>query len=450
MAFAVMPSPEVEAKAMALVGKGEVRLAYDLLSQEQELSPRGAYYLAYCFVKSMAGPLDEGIRLFDQAEANGFTDYWLAYHRSQLLAASGNNVRALQDALTVLANNPLPETIDLALRLLASTGGAEAIETSPRIAALLLAIWTRLKQIRSQLDIIHPKIVNVDKGDFRAFAYQGDLAAAPTPHLKTLPASPVSAEQFVVSWDKSQDIILLLIAWYAAQHTDTAFLDVGSNIGTDAIRVAKFSQLINHRFPIAAFEPGIMAALVPHNLRLNAVDDMVAFEEKCVSDHSRPVILFGEPGVSVNNRIVNRNSSTEGFNKIVNAISISEYLTDVRFRDRHPILKIDTQGAEGFIWNGLRKDIPHRAFCMVLELTPWAIGATIAPKQFVGEILESFFVLDLGYDRTRAIEITSGNLDERLDDIAKRPPHWADILCISRSLPSAEPLINRIYAAYDG
>lgn len=445
----VMPSVEVEAKAMALVGKGEVRLAYDLLSQEQELSPRGTYYLAYSFVKSKAGTLDEGIRLFDQAEANGFTDYWLAYHRSQLLAASGDNIRALQDALTVLANNPLPETIDLALRLLASAGGATAIEIAPRIAALLSSIWTRLKQMRSQLDIIHPKIVNVDKGDFRAFAYQGDLAAAPTPHLIKLPTSPISPQQFVVAWDKSQDIILLLVAWYAAQRIDTAFLDVGSNIGTDAIRVAKFSQLIDYRFPIIAFEPGVMAALVPHSLRLNAVDDMVTFEEKCVADHSRPVILFGEPGVSVNNRIVNRNASTEGFNKIVNATSISEYLSDLRFLNHHPILKIDTQGAEWFVWNGLRKDIPHRAFCMVLELTPWAIGATVAPRRFLGEILESFFVLDLGYDRTRAIEIRIGNLDERLSDIAKRPPHWADILCISRSLPSAGSLINRICAAYD-
>lgn len=447
-----MSSGAAGVNAKTLIDQGRIQAAYDLLLSMQQLSPRDAYYLAYCFMKLNPGKLRESIECFDTAEAMGCVDYWLYYHRSRLHASLGNNGRALGDALQVLAKDPLPETIDLALRSLAVIAKADSmvpIANSQAIMSTLLpAIWRQIRQLRSRLDAANRKIILVDKGDFEAFVYQGDVSASPSPGRKTLPASPLTPQQFIDQWDKAGDILSMLIAWYLNEQIGTAFFDIGSNIGGDAIRIARLSRLIKQEFPITAFEPGLMGALLPHNLQLNGVVDLVRFEEKCVSNDSKPQILFGEAGATTNNRIVNRNITTESFSKIVNSITISEYMAEARFYRRHPVMKIDTQGAEWFIWNGLKEELPRRSISMVMELTPWALDVVVSTRRFLEEILESFYVIDLGYDRETFCPITADTLDERLRYVQQNAPYWTDLLCISRSLPSGQRLADRISIAY--
>lgn len=287
-----------------------------------------------------------------------------------------------------------------------------------------------------------PKIIEVDKGDFRAFVYDGDIAATPTPGWRMLPAEPLSPADFVARWQPSQDLLLLLVAWYCAENIPTAFLDAGSNIGTDAIRVAKLARLMKQRLAIVAFEPGINSALLPYTLKLNDLDEIV-FEEMCVSNSDKPTILFGEHGTSVNNRIVNRQPNTEGFCKIVYSTTIDAYLN--RLPDLSPIMKIDTQGAEWLIWRGMQKTVAVRHTALVMEFTPWALQPFVLPTKFLDELAGHFYLFDLGHDRNRFLPINN------FDDFLQRngqAPFWTDILCVSRLLPSVSRLINRIALAY--
>lgn len=432
----------------------QLQAAYQLLASRRDLEPLEAYYLAFCFKELNKGKQQEAINLFDTAEARGFSGFWLYFHRANLLASVGDHRRALQNATAALAQQPHPVMIGLALRSLAALSnsgtGALSPDDAVAVSSLLGAIWERLENLRDQIELINRKILNVDKGDFHAFVYEGDHSATPTPRQKMLPEAPLSPAEFVAEWRSSQEILLLLIAWYAAEGIPTAFLDIGSNIGTDAIRIAKFSSLINKRLPITSFEPGILATLVPHTLRLNGVDDIVAFEEKCVSDNNKPVVLFGEAGLSVNNRIVNRNPRTEGYSKIVNSTTVTEHLADTRFTGRHPILKVDTQGAEWFVWNGMKAELSRRWFLMIIELTPWALEPVVAPSRFVHELLDHFHVFDLGNGRQRCVPVTDDNVDEAIARISGNEPYWTDLLCISRSLESAPRLIDRIAGGYTG
>jgi FkbM family methyltransferase len=289
------------------------------------------------------------------------------------------------------------------------------------------------------------KIIEVDKGDFRAFVYAGDVTAQSRPGSKTLPDEPLSPAEFVKRWQPSpHGPLLLLAAWYAAE-MPTAFLDIGSNIGTDSIRVAKLSRLIGRRFPIIAFEPGVNAALVPRTLKLNGLDDLVTFEEMCVSNSDKPTLLFGEDGTSVNNRIVNRRPDKEGFSKLVRSTTLDAYLDSPELRDRHPIAKIDTQGAEWLIWQGMKETATSRQMSFIMEFVPWALQRVVRPAKFLDELASSFLLFNLRYDRREFVPI------EHFRDFlasAQQPPHWTDILCISRRLPSAPQLIERIRAGY--
>lgn len=444
-------SPEdSENRAGQHIERGEFRAAYELLKSRTDLGPRGTFYLAVCSSRVQPERRQEAVDLFDLAEKLGCMERELYQRRAQLLSELGQRDRALEDAITALHGDPRPQTIDLALSLLApGDGAAKPIGgVAGNTAILLSAVWAQMKALRAQLDFMNRKILTVDKGDFRAFVYEGDLSAAPAPGRKMLPDAPLGPHQFVNRWNKSQDLLMLLVAWYLAEGVPPAFLDIGSNVGADAIRIAKLSRLLNRRFPITSFEPGVMAALVPHTLRLNRVAGLVSFQECCVSDNNLPTVLFGEFGVSVNNRIVNRNTTREGFSKIVDAVTISQHLSAPRFKDRHPILKIDTQGAEWMAWNGMKPEIGNRHFSMVMELTPWALASSVSPKRFLGEVLEHFLVLDLGHGRQRLNPVTGDNLEQFLAMVWREAPYWTDLLCISRELPSADRLVARIKAGY--
>jgi FkbM family methyltransferase len=441
-----------ENRAKQHIERGEFRPAYELLRSRTDLGPRATFYLAVCSSRLQPERRQDAIDLFDLAEKLGFTDSELYQKRAQLLSELGRTDRALKDAITVLRNDPRPQAIELALSLICPAEGSGARQpiggVAGNTAILLSAVWSHVKALRAQHDFMNRKILMVDKGDFRAFVYEGDLSATSMPQRKTVPEAPLAPRQFVNRWNKSQDLLMLLVAWYLAEGMPPAFLDIGSNVGADAIRIAKLSRVFNQRFPITSFEPGVMAALVPHNLRLNKVAGLVAFEERCVSDNDLPTVLFGEIGASVNNRIVNRKTNTEGFSKIVEAVTVAQHLSALRFKDRHPILKIDTQGAEWMVWNGMKPEIGKRCFSMVMELTPWALAPSVPPKQFLGEVLEHFLVFDLGHGRRRVNPVSGDNLEQFLTTVWREAPYWTDLLCISRQLSSADRLIARINTGY--
>lgn len=288
------------------------------------------------------------------------------------------------------------------------------------------------------------KIIEVDKGDFRAFVYEGDAAAAPTPGRRMLPPNQLSPADFTSSWTPTQDIGLLLVSWFIDRGAKIAFFDVGANIGTDAIRVAKLSRLLGHSFPIVAFEPGIAATLLPYTLKLNELENLVVFEEMCVSDSSKPMVLFGEANISLNNRIVNRRSETEAFCKIVHSTTIEAYMHKPEMAGRHLIAKIDTQGAEWLVWQGI-KSIATRA-ALLMEFTPWALEPFVSPVTFLHELSDTYYLFDLGYGRERFLLID--NFADFLARIQRPPHHWTDILCIPQSLPSSTALITHLQSAF--
>lgn len=288
------------------------------------------------------------------------------------------------------------------------------------------------------------KIIEVDKGDFRAFVYEGDAAALARPDWRTLPSAPLNASEFVASWRPAQDIGLLLVAWLLDCGTQIAFFDVGSNVGTDAIRVAKLSKLLGRCFPIVAFEPGESANLLPYTIKLNELDDLVVFEELCVSDSGKPTVLFGESGVSLNNRIVNRRPESEGFCKIVHSTTVTAYMHRPALAGRHLVAKIDTQGAEWLVWQGLKQVAAHAT--LLMEFTPWALEPFVSPTRFLDELTGPYRLFDLGYARDRFVPVA--DFGEFLARVQRPPHHWTDILCLPRGLPSGDAMIARLRSAF--
>jgi hypothetical protein len=112
--------------------------------------------------------------------------------------------------------------------------------------------------LRSE-DLVPPKLLDVSPAEYLARGlYKKDLKETGLKH-------PI----FVHLW---------------AHGVDFTFIDVGANLGTSAIPVAKFSQSLGRGTKIVSFEPGFVYELVKHNIRINNVERLVRLEQKAVGD----------------------------------------------------------------------------------------------------------------------------------------------------------------------
>ncbi len=223
-----------------------------------------------------------------------------------------------------------------------------------------------------------------------------------------------------------------------------AFLDIGANLGTDAILAALLMRQFGKRIPIAAFEPGVLRDLLPYTLKLNGLQDEVKAESVAVSGDNRPTVMFGERGNSVNARLVNRDAATESICHLVDCVTVDTYVTQAGLQNHSLVMKIDTQGAEWLIWQGLRPVANRQPVSMLMEFAPYPLKSSVDPVVFLKDLSEHFHLVDVGVNRDLACVVTAETAAAAVEAIKGREQPWTDFVCIGRSVRGADDLLNRV------
>ena len=147
------------------------------------------------------------------------------------------------------------------------------------------------------------------------------------------------------------------------------FVDVGANLGYYTVLAAK---LVGETGRVYAFEPDpVNFGILEQNVRLNRLDNVV-LEEKAVSNEQGTIQLFLAESNKGDHRIFQPKG--EGRKAVdVEAVSLDAYFDGVE--ESVDFVKVDTQGAEGVILEGMVDLIRHSDdLVMAFEYSPNALA----------------------------------------------------------------------------
>jgi len=225
----------------------------------------------------------------------------------------------------------------------------------------------------------------------------------------------------------------------AKNSKNAKYLDIGTNYGQWIIRAMKILERNNAEIDVVSFEPGLSARLAVINLVFNNIKN-VKFFPYAVSNVTSVIPFFAVKGHTEDNKFTSKPSNSLSFPSI--SVRIDDVLSTTS-PQTELFLKIDTQGAEPYVMEGLGNDFINVAG--ILEFSPKVISAQQKPIKFLDYLLSKFYLIELdGYQNFKTL-ITLENKEEIFTRIWNNENHpWCDILIISKSHTRANELLKVI------
>ncbi|WP_374686518.1 FkbM family methyltransferase [Promineifilum sp.] len=150
------------------------------------------------------------------------------------------------------------------------------------------------------------------------------------------------------------------------------FIDVGANIGYFSLWAAK---IVAPGGRVIAFEPnGSNCDLIRRSLAENSLEDVVELHQAAVAEMAG-VLQFTSVGIDSNGRVV---TPEEAAAEQVPLQSVDAVTLDDALRDcpRIDVIKMDVEGAEARVWQGMQSVIHQHKPSLVFEFSPVLLNVT--------------------------------------------------------------------------
>jgi FkbM family methyltransferase len=317
-------------------------------------------------------------------------------------------------------------------------------------------IYREIASLRSGL-LAGRQVDLVDFGQLRAFMYVDDMGyRVIAPEYKQKTAVPVErdlSQPFRTAEERydnpAEPLISMLLSHYWVHGLDFTYFDIGCQYGLSAMATAHVILSAGRQNRVYAFDPGIAAALVPFNLQINRMEGRVVFEAVAIANHGLPGIVYAELGQSENNRVVNRDLRTEAFSRVVPCKTVDRVVAE-RGITNHLIVKMDTQGGEPEVFDGMERTVRERWVTCVAEFVPGAIATRRPPADWLRRLGESFRIFDIQENDMylkashRVTPVDKSKLSEFVEIVDRREPPYTDLLLIPKNLPGFAALDQRL------
>lgn len=229
--------------------------------------------------------------------------------------------------------------------------------------------------------------------------------------------------------------------WENLAEEDFSIVDVGSQYGVFSLVLAKYIKTSGHVNKIYAFDCGNAGKLTDRNIKLNQLDNIIKFEYKAVSNVSAPHLVYYDSEHSEDNHIVRR-AFVNLPSYIVEGITLDDYFKNNNTSTRNLMIKIDTQGVEPLIFEGMKTilvgiDPPP---VIIFEFVPWVCKSIKDPLQFLNSLPEQYTLFDLNpatYDKNgknMLRHVNKTDFDTFVIEITKKDSQSTDLLLVHEKI----------------
>ncbi len=230
---------------------------------------------------------------------------------------------------------------------------------------------------------------------------------------------------------------LYLILWHMIRHgLSVDFLDVGAFVGDVGMRYANFFRTLGHAGRVFCFDPSVSGELIPYNIQANGLERWVQWVPQAVSDYDGFLTFYQRPEHS------DSSSASIGAqaNTIVQSGRLSTFMREQEVRSA--FIKLDTENLERrIVADVLQSGInyPH-AFAIEFH------AAQQDMQQLFAELLNTYALFDVGYIPHPFVfnRITPQNYVQTIQDVARRPWGYTDVVAISSQMPNLAGLCEQL------
>lgn len=244
---------------------------------------------------------------------------------------------------------------------------------------------------------------------------------------------------------------LFLHLWL--NEVDFTYIDIGANMGTTTVPAAKFFQKYQKENKIISFEPGIVYNLLNQTIKINRISELVTLENIAISNQNRPVIIKSLLEHSESNSIIDIDSSNSPIPlascNLVEGMRLDEYVQQKGITN-DLVVKIDTEGNDSLVIEGMNQLIPSQVAILIFEFTPVLLRSFLPPENILSDLNEKYILLNML--TFTAFPFWKCSLISGEDDIWLKftqqvqdfPRGWTDVLAIRRDLPNLDKLIAKL------
>jgi FkbM family methyltransferase len=291
------------------------------------------------------------------------------------------------------------------------------------------------------------------------FYYRSDDAFT---HAMTDPrAREVRVEDVNVSWrtgevdpDRAWDLkgmgcFSLVSIHYWRHGIDFDYLDIGANVGLTTVIQAVFYKRCGRPNKVYAFEPGEVFGLLDRAVQINQISDMTTCIRAAAADVAGKIEFHltpaQSPASSLLKTAVVRPNVVETRATIVEAVRLDDFVKSLR-PAAGLLLKIDAEGADFKVLDGMAHTLRERICCFQIEFFPALIQSYTNPVDRLRELGERFEMIDLGTSPYTLIENSTRSVKQLVARTEQRPIPTTDVFLVPKRLPAATALIDRLLA----
>ena len=256
-----------------------------------------------------------------------------------------------------------------------------------------------------------------------------------------------------------------------------SILDIGAFVGDFSLRMGNLARTFGQSTPIHAFDPTEAGSLIPFNIALNRLGDIVRHENVAISDVDGVLVLNATRGMSDATATPSKGKHhfsigtlLEFFAKtqrkgaflqklagylvpkkkhslVVPSVQLETWFAQQQMKGSI-FAKVDIEGLDALVMKSLRTLTLGAHLVSVTEFNPFSFDSLETAGDWLREWNKDFMIFDIWYSPNpcfcRHISLEQGTEDFIHEIAWKRIFNYTDLLLLPRSLPELNALTERL------